>query len=131
MIRLETFLKIFNVWITLYSYWLINLFVIAYAKKNKSPDFFILLASLFYGAILGVTICVTMDWFDLYLNFAPSINTSEISSLSMNDNLILDDLNVKKQEELEVQKEVEDLRRQNYIWIITTLVVYYIVFSNI
>ena len=64
-----------------------------------------------------------MTWFDDHPSFA-----SEISSLSLND-LVLDDLNFQKQEELEAQKEAERLKRQTYIWIITTLVVYYIVFS--
>lgn len=122
MIRLSTYCKIFRLWITFYSYWLINYFVFVYAKKDKS-DFFIILAAFFYATIIGLIICGNMTWFDYHPSFA-----SEISSLSLND-LVLDDLNFQKQEELEAQKEAERLKRQTYIWIITTLVVYSIVFS--
>jgi disulfide bond formation protein DsbB len=128
MIKFSTYCKIYALWITFYSYWLINYFVLLYAQKNKS-NFYIILACFYYGIIIGLVICGVMTWLDYHPSFAPEI--LEPPSLSLSD-LTIDNLDLKKQQEFETQEQVKKkLKTQTYIWVITTLIVYYVVFTHI
>jgi len=123
---ITTFGKIFKLWITFYFYWLINTLVTAHAKKDKS-DFFYLFGCLFYGTIAGLILYGTLHWFDYHPSFITPSSSLEISNLSLE--VPLDDVSLKEQKYLEMEKEKEEQRSQIRVWFITTLIVYYIVFS--
>ena len=140
LLILEALLEIFGTRVTLSLYLQILLnhvvFLYYHRSNNKILEYII---SSFYIIILPCMIFrLTVNGFDLFLNGVISIDPSEISSSSLNDYLILeDDLNVEKQEELKVQKEVKNKsfidqnhRVVNYIWIVTAVVIYIAVSSS-
>jgi len=118
--------EIFRLFINFYSYWLIYYFVLVYAQKNKS-DFYLRLACFYYVSVIGSFICGSMIWSDYPLSSAPEV--LEVPSLPLSD-LTLDNLDLQKKAELETEMEAKKrLKTQSCIWIITTLVVYYVVFT--
>jgi hypothetical protein len=128
MVVLKKYIKFLYAWITLYSYWLINLFVTSYFSyvKGKNNDFLFYFSCFMSAIIGGLITCVIMDWFDLFPNFVSLDCAINIPPNLSTTDFILDEL--VEQKELETQKELEQIREHTKLWLITTLIVYSIVF---
>lgn len=127
--KLSTFIKYFNIWSTFFLHWLMKNLFITSAKKSKL-EFYFLISCCIFGAIIGTTLGVLMIHWGYIPNFA-----NEISSA--NDVTVIFDISLEhlhEQEKTEIINKAEKELRKNAVthyrvWVLTTIVVYCIVFS--
>lgn len=126
MITAVTYLKILCLWSTVFFHWLVKILFKAYAKKDKT-EFFFYIGCILSGFLIAQIVVELLYWFDVYPVFASPENFPKTSNFSFE--AALNDVTVQQQKEFEIQEETEDYQKKAYIWMITTVLVYCVVFT--